>query len=64
MNTKRSVTNSDCEKNEITKQCLKADHNFTWDQKRVVDRESTLSLKESKRNYTFFEESQKFLKGS
>ena len=39
---KRSVRNYDCNKNEITKHCLEADHNFNWDQKKVIDRESRL----------------------
>ena len=39
---KRSVTNRDCVKNEIAKHCWEADHNFNWDQKKVIDRESRL----------------------
>ena len=39
---KRSVGNCDCDKNEIAKHCWEADHNFNWDQKKVVDRESRL----------------------
>ena len=39
---KRSVRNCDCDKNEIAKHCWEADHNFSWDQKKVVDRESRL----------------------
>ena len=39
---KRSVRNGDCEKNEIVKHCREADHNSGWDQKKVVDRESSL----------------------
>ena len=39
---KRSVRNCDCEKNETAKKCWEADHNFSWDQKKVVDRESRL----------------------
>ena len=31
-----------CDKNEIAKHCWEADHNFSWDQKKVVDRESRL----------------------
>ena len=37
---KRSVRNCDCDKNEIAKHCWEADHNFSWDQKKVVNRES------------------------
>ena len=54
---KRSVRNCNCDKNEIVKHCWEADHNFKWDQKKVIDRESkliprkiketTLSLKNS-----------------
>ena len=39
---KRSVRNCDCDKNEIAKHCWEADHDFNWDQKRVIDRESRL----------------------
>ena len=39
---KRSVRNCDCDKNEIAKHCWEADHNFNWDQKKVIDRESRL----------------------
>ena len=39
---KRSVRNCDCDKNEIAKHCWEADHNFNWDQKKVVDREGRL----------------------
>ena len=38
----RSVRNCDCDKNEIAKHCWEADHNFNWDQKKVVDMESRL----------------------
>ena len=36
---KRSVRNCDCDKNEIAKHCWEPDHNFSWDQKKVVDGE-------------------------
>ena len=39
---KRSVRNCDCDKNEIAKYCWEADHNFNWDQKKFIDRESRL----------------------
>ena len=39
MNT---VKNCDCDKNEIAIHCWEADHNFNWDQKKVIDRESRL----------------------
>ena len=58
MNTKY-VRNCDREKNEITKHCREADHNFRrkWDQKKFVDRESSLIPKMVKKNYIFTEES-------
>ena len=37
---KKSVRNSGYQKNEIAKHCWEADHNFSWDQKTVIDRES------------------------
>ena len=40
---KRSVKNCDC-----AKHCWEADHNFSWDQKKVVDRESRLIPREIK----------------
>ena len=39
---KRSVRNWDCEKNKISKHSWEANHNFSCDQKKVVDRESKL----------------------
>ena len=39
---KRSVSNCDYDKNEIAKHCWEANHNFNWDQKKVIDRESRL----------------------
>ena len=39
---KRSVRNCNCDKNEIDKHCWEADHNFYWDQKKVIDMESRL----------------------
>ena len=39
---KRPFRNCDSDKNEIVKHCWEADHNFSWDQKKVVDRESRL----------------------
>ena len=39
---KKSVWNYDCEKNETAKHCWEADHNFSLDQKKVVNRESRL----------------------
>ena len=37
---KRSVRNCNCDKNEIAKHCWEADHNFNWNQKKVIDKES------------------------
>ena len=45
---KRSVRNCYCDKNEIAKHCWEADHNFSWDQKKVVERESRLIPKKIK----------------
>ena len=45
---KRSARNCDCDKNEIAKHCWEADHNFNWDQKKVVDRESRLTPRKIK----------------
>ena len=39
---KRTVRNCGCEKNEIAKHCWEADHNFKWDQKKIVDRDIRL----------------------
>ena len=39
---KRSVRNCDTDKNEIAKHCWEVDHNVSWEQKKVVDRESRL----------------------
>ena len=41
MNT-RSVRNCDCDKNKIAKHCWEPDYNFSWDQKKVIGRESSL----------------------
>ena len=54
---KRSVRNCDCDKNEIAKLCWEADHNFCWDQKKVVDRESRLIPRESKETIHFLKNS-------
>ena len=45
---KRSLRNCDCDKNEIAKHCWEADHNFNWDQKKVLDRKSRLIPKKIK----------------
>ena len=39
---KRSVRNCNCDKNKIAKHCWEADINFSWDQKKVIDRENRL----------------------
>ena len=39
---KRSVRNYDCDKNKVAKHCWEADHNFSWVQKKVINRESRL----------------------
>ena len=47
---KRSVKYCDCEKNEIVKHGWdwEADHNFSWDQNKVVDRQSRLNYQKIK----------------
>ena len=45
---KCSDRNCDCEKNETAKQCCKTDQNYSWDQKKVVDRESRLTPRKVK----------------
>ena len=35
---KRSIRDCNCDKNEIAKHCFEADHNFNWDQKKVIDK--------------------------
>ena len=45
---KRSIRNCNCDKNEIAKHCREVDHNFNWDQKKVIDRESRLIPKKIK----------------
>ena len=39
---KRFFKNYDCEKNQIAEHCWEEDRNFSWDQKKVFDRESRL----------------------
>ena len=48
---KRSVRSCDCDNNEIAKHCWEADHNLNWDQKKVIDRESSLIPRMSKKPY-------------
>ena len=45
---KISVRHCDCEKNEIAKHCWEPDHDFSWDQKKVVDMESRFIPRNSK----------------
>ena len=47
--------NCDCDKNETAKHCdcWEADHKFSWDQKKVVDRESRLILRKIKETIHF-----------
>ena len=47
MNTK-AVRNCNYDKNEIAKHCWEADHNFSWDQREVIERESMLIPKKIK----------------
>ena len=39
---KRSIMKYVCDRDEIAKHCREADHNFTWDQKKVIDRKNRL----------------------
>ena len=39
---KRYVKNYDCDKNEIAKHVWEANHNFNWNQKKVIDRENRI----------------------
>ena len=48
---KRSFRNYDCDKNDTAKHCWEADHNFTWDQKKVVYRENRLIPRKIKKPY-------------
>ena len=41
------------EKNKIVKSYLEADQNFSWDQKKVIDRESKLILRKIKETVHF-----------
>ena len=50
---KISLRKCDCEKNEIANHCWEADHNFRWDQKKVVDRESRLIPRKIKETLHF-----------
>ena len=48
--SKRSLKsrNCDCDKNEVAKHCWEADHNFHWNLKKAVDRESMLICRKVK----------------
>ena len=48
---KRSVRNCNCDKNEIAKHSWEADHNFNWDQKKVIERKAGYFLGRSKKPY-------------
>ena len=47
-NAKKSVRNCNCDKSEIGKHCWEAEQNFNWGQKKVIDRENRLILREIK----------------
>ena len=49
----RSVRNCDCEKNEVAKHCWELNHNFSWDQKKVVVRKSRLIPRKIKETIHF-----------
>ena len=46
---KRYGRNCNREKNKFAKHCWEADHNFSWDEKKPVDRESRLSPRKIKK---------------
>ena len=46
---KRSVRNCDCDQNEIANHCWEPDHNFNWNQKKFIDRESRLNPRKIKK---------------
>ena len=50
---KRSVRNCDCEKSETAKYCWEADHNFSWNQKKVVNGKSRLIPRKIKETMHF-----------
>ena len=53
---KRSVKNCDCENIETAEHCLEADHNFSWDQKKVEKikkKEDQRRSRRSKKKYIF-----------
>ena len=50
---KRSIKNCNCDKNEIVKHYWEADHNFNWDQKKVIDWESRLISRKIKETIHF-----------
>ena len=54
---KKSVRNCDFDKNKTPKHSWEADHNFDWDLKKVIDRESRLIPRKIKEIHTSFEES-------
>ena len=45
---KRPARNCDCDKNKIAKHCWEADHNFSWNEKKVIDRKSRLIPRKNK----------------
>ena len=50
---KTFVRNCDCDKIEIAKHCWEADHNFSWDQKKVIDKKNRLIPRKIKETYIF-----------
>ena len=51
---KRYVINCDCENNEIAKHCWEADHNFSWGQMKLVNRQSRFIPRKIKELYIFW----------
>ena len=54
MNTKDLLEIAIVKKNKIAKDCWEADHNFSWDQKKVVDMESRLIPRKVKETIPYF----------
>ena len=50
---KSFVRNCDFDKNEIVKHCWEADRNFSWGQKKVIDKENRLIPRKIKETYIF-----------
>ena len=54
---RRYARNCDCDKNETAKHIWQTDYNFSWDQKKVVDRESRLIPRNIKETIYYLKDS-------